>query len=81
MLCGQGPATIDYATRKSRIFFDAFRYLPGRRWSGQLMRSESREMLEVRVDADHFVQNDAVIAEITEGDVMKTVNALDFLRG
>jgi len=42
---------------------------------------ESREMLEVRVDADYFVQNDVVIAEITEGDVKKTVNALDFLKG
>lgn len=42
---------------------------------------ESREMLEARVDADYFVQNDVVIAEITEGDVKKTVNALDFLKG
>ncbi len=48
---------------------------------GFLAFGESREMLEVRVDADHFVQNDVVIAEITEGDVKKTVNALDFLKG
>lgn len=42
---------------------------------------ESREMLEIRVAADPFVQNDVVIAEITEVDVKKTVTALNFLKG
>jgi len=46
-----------------------------------LALGESREMLEARVNADPFVQNDIVIAEVTEVDVKKTVAALDFLKG
>jgi len=42
---------------------------------------ESREMLEMRIHTDPFVQNNVVIAEITEVDVKKAVNALDFLKG
>jgi uncharacterized protein YciI len=49
---------------------------------GALLASgESRAMLATRVAADPFVKNDVVTAEITEIDVKKTVNALDFLKG
>ena len=41
---------------------------------------ESQEELEARINADPFVQNDVVIAEITEIDVKKTVPALDILK-
>ncbi|MGB5559209.1 MAG: YciI family protein [Paracoccaceae bacterium] len=41
---------------------------------------ESRDELEKRVNADPFVQNDVVFAEITEVDVKKTAPALDFLK-
>tara|TARA_R110002094_G_scaffold347_1_gene1628 strand:+ start:2539 stop:2832 length:294 start_codon:yes stop_codon:yes gene_type:complete len=42
---------------------------------------ESRDKLEARVNADPFVQNDVVVAEITEVDVKKTAPALDILKG
>lgn len=42
---------------------------------------ESRELLKLRVDADPFVQNDVVTAEITEVAVKKTAAALNFLKG
>jgi uncharacterized protein YciI len=41
---------------------------------------ESREEIEARVNADPFVQEDVVVAEITEVDVKKTVPAVDVLR-
>jgi len=48
---------------------------------GALLASgESREDLDARVNADPFVQNDVVIAEITEVDVKKTVPALAGLK-
>ena len=46
-----------------------------------LALGESRELLEARVNADPFVQNDVVTAEITEVDVKKTAPALDTLKG
>lgn len=41
---------------------------------------ESREEIELRVNADPFVANDIVTAEITEVDVKKTASGLDILK-
>lgn len=42
---------------------------------------EGREEVELRVNADPFVANDVVTAEITEVDVKKTASGLDILKG
>jgi uncharacterized protein YciI len=42
---------------------------------------ESREALQQRVQADPFVQQDVVVAEITEVDVKRTSPQLEGLRG
>ena len=45
-----------------------------------LANGEGREELETRINADPFVENDVVVAEITEVDVKKTVPDLDLLK-
>lgn len=42
---------------------------------------EGRKEVELRVNADPFVANDVVTAEITEVDVKKTASGLDILKG
>jgi len=45
-----------------------------------LAHGESFDLLKTRVEADPFVQNNIVVAEITEIDVKRTVAALNFLK-
>ncbi len=46
-----------------------------------LATGETRKKLEARVNADPFVRNNVVSAEITEVDVKKAAPGLDSLKG